>query len=76
MADLFNDGDIEVAVEGLLRIDGGIMLFHGTADDGDAVTFGVDHRPGNALIDALFDGDTPVCLVPPWAILGRTRSGL
>lgn len=70
-----NDDDISVTLDRLRSIDGSMLVFQGHTEEGDIITFAVDHRPGAALLDAMADlseeGDTPVCLVPPWAILSR-----
>jgi hypothetical protein len=63
------------------RDEGTILVFAGNTEDGERVTFGVDHRPGGHLLDAMFDPETGqeteaynegiYVEVEPWQVLSR-----
>jgi hypothetical protein len=47
-----------VEVAEFIRDEGTICVFAGNTEDGERVTFAVDHRPAQQLVDAMFDPDT------------------
>lgn len=51
---------------------GTIVVFTGTNDDGDTITFGVDHRPAQGLLDALDTEGTIDAEVESWQVLRWT----
>lgn len=63
---------MEVTVTEIVRDEGSVVLFRGLTDDGAAVVFAADHRPAQAIVNALIegDGDDVVCFVEPWQIVG------
>jgi hypothetical protein len=54
------------------RDEGTIIVFTGTDENGDRVTFGADHRPATALYEAALEQDEPVCAeVESWQVISR-----
>jgi hypothetical protein len=43
------------------RDEGTVIVFTGTDENGDRVTFGADHRPATALYEAALEQSEPVC---------------
>lgn len=53
---------------------GSVVVFEGyeidaNGDQGNTVTFAVDHRMASDLVDALFDDETPTIYIEDWQIL-------
>jgi hypothetical protein len=72
MTDFDNDDDLLVTVTEIRSPLGTIIVFLGTTEDDETVTFAVDHRMATPIIDHLLDpeqDEPPVASVPPWAIL-------
>jgi hypothetical protein len=65
--------DTLVTVTGLVQDEGTIVVLSGLDEDGCNVVFAVDHRPAQAILDALEAGEEPVAEVPDWAFLRVIR---
>ena len=63
------DDLIEVTVTGIVADHGSIIVFIGTDAEGQTVTFGADHRPGEVIAEALAAGEWPVVGLEGWEIL-------
>lgn len=61
---------MEVTVTQFIRSEGSIAIFRGLTDDGVAVTFACDHRPAQAIAEALINDEEPVAFVEDWQIIG------
>lgn len=53
----------------LVSDEGTVLLFGGTAENGEHVTFAVDHRPGWPLVEALDELGEVAVEVEDWAVL-------
>jgi hypothetical protein len=54
------------------RSEGTVIVFTGTDENGDRVTFGADHRPAEALYEAALESGDPVTAdVDEWQVTGR-----
>jgi hypothetical protein len=63
---------MEVTATQLLSDEGTILVFLGETEDGETVTFAADHRPGRDIAAAIERGDSPICEIPEYMLLGRT----
>jgi hypothetical protein len=61
---------MEITVDRIVSDQGSIVVFEGLNEDSLRVSFGADHRPAQAIADALASGEEPVCFVEDWQILG------
>lgn len=53
----------------LVRDEGSVVVFEGLDNEGLLVTFGVDHRTAQDLVNLLEAGEDPDVEVPEWSIL-------
>ena len=53
--------------------EGTLVVFQGTDEDGAIVNFVVEHRYAQDVVNALNAGEEPVCAVPDYMILARTK---
>lgn len=58
-----------ISIIDVVRDEGSVVVFRGVDDEGRTVTFAADHRPGQAIIEAMDDGETVQATVPDWAVL-------
>ena len=63
--------ETEILVTSFVRSEGSVVLFEGLDPEGYRVLFAVDHRPAQAIVEALEAGEEPVAIVPHWAFLRR-----
>lgn len=63
--------ETEILVTQFVRSEGSVVLFEGIDPEGWHVLFAVDHRPAQAILEALEAGEDPVAIVPHWAFLRR-----
>jgi len=63
--------ETEIQVIAFVRSEGTVWLFEGIDPEGYHVIFASDHRPAQAILEALEAGEDPVAIVPHWAFLRR-----
>jgi hypothetical protein len=63
--------ETEIQVLSFVRFEGSVVLFEGLDPEGYRVLFAADHRPAQAILEALESGEEPVAMVPHWAFLRR-----
>lgn len=62
---------MNVTVDRIVADEGSVVLFSGLNEEGDRrITFAADHRPAQAIADALLSGEDPECYVESWQIVG------
>jgi hypothetical protein len=62
---------MQVTVDRIVSDQGTVVLFSGLDESQTLrVTFAVDHRPAQAIADALGAGEDSVCEVESWQIIG------
>jgi len=62
---------MEIEVVSIVRNEGSVMVFRGTSlEDGRTVTFAVDHRPAQELMNGMLNDEEVIALVEPWQVLG------
>lgn len=66
-----DEGGTTVAVTGVVRDEGTIVVLTGLDEDGCTVVFAADHRMAQDILDAL--SEEPVVQVPDWAFLRVIR---
>ena len=58
-----------VTVTRAVRNEGTIIVLEGTTANGHLIQFAADHRPANAIIEALDAGEDVRCEIAPWQVL-------
>jgi hypothetical protein len=63
---------MNVTIVGLIRDEGTVVLLAGLGPNGEHLTVAADHRPAQAILEALeAELDEPVVAeVPEWALMG------
>lgn len=61
---------MEIEVTGIVRDEGSVVLFQGVPLEGSPlVTFAVDHRPAQELINGMLNDEEVIAIVEPWQIV-------
>ncbi|HET7110253.1 MAG TPA: hypothetical protein VFI41_05240 [Gemmatimonadales bacterium] len=61
---------MEIEVTELVADGGSVVVFAGLDSDGARVTFAVDHRPAQELVNAMLNDEEVIAFVEPWQIMG------
>lgn len=60
-----------LTVTDVVRDEGSVVLFRGIDEDDRTVTFAADHRPAQAIADALAAGELVEVEIEAWQVVGR-----
>ena len=62
---------MEVEVTQIVRDEGSVVVFQGESlEDGRTVTFAVDHRPAQELVNGMLNDEEVIALVDSWQVIG------
>lgn len=62
---------MEIEVTAIVRAEGSVVLFRGESlETGRTVTFAVDHRPAQELMNGMLNDEEVIALVEPWQVMG------
>lgn len=62
---------MEITVTDIVRDEGSVVVFLGMPWEGPPITFAVDHRPAQELINGMLNGEDVIALIEPWQVVGR-----
>ena len=63
--------ELQVTVDQLLADQGSVVVFSGTTEAGEHVTFAVEHRMAAPIAAALTFDEEAIALIEPWQILSH-----
>lgn len=69
---MIDDDTLEVTVDQLLADEGTVVVFSGTTEAGEHITFAVEHRMAGPIAAAITFDEEATAMVAPWQILSST----
>jgi hypothetical protein len=71
---MYDTETLTVEVQQALETQGTVWLFAGIDQDGNSVTFGVDHRIGMSMLDLLMEEGPFPASVLHWSVLSHSAA--